>query len=252
MPKAKTIHNQYAGSWTKDELEILKEFYPLHPKSEVLCRINRSWKAIEAKAERMGIKRPYNTRGLTTISLSPDLAYVLGALLGDGCSDRYEKRITLSVKDEEFADRFAKALRRMGIGVYRRFKDGFYHVVGNSLTFHKWLENLSLESLKGIVNSYPIDFLKGFFDAEGSFIVATKTRQLFCKIHNTREDLIELIKETIVRLGFQVRKEVRRYKLNRKDLYILSILGGKEEVRRFLQLIEPISRKRDVLRKATI
>jgi len=163
MARPKTIHNQCIRPWTKDELETLREFYPLHPETEVLYRINRSWSAIKAKAEKMGIRRTYNTKRLITISPSPDLGYVLGSYFGDGCSDRHGKCINFRVKDKEFADRFAEALRRMDIGVYRRFKDGFYHVIGSSITFYRWLENLDLDSLKGIMNAYPIDFLRGFF-----------------------------------------------------------------------------------------
>jgi len=85
-----------------------------------------------------------------------------------------------------------------------------------------------------------------FFDAEGSFSAHRKTEQLHCTISNTREDLIELIKETIVELGFQVRRETRRQRPNWKTLHLLSILGGKEEIKRFIQLINPILRKREV------
>jgi len=245
-------YNQYTRPWTEDELEVLKELYPLHPKNEVVYKINRSWSAIRTKAKKMGIKRFCNTKRVIVTSPSSDLAYVLGAHLGDGCSNRYSKRMELRVKDEEFADRFAETLRRMGFGVYRMSKDGVYYVFGISAMFYRWLENLDLDSLEDIVNAYPIDFLRGFFDAEGSFFAGRKTDrktgQPHCTITNTREDLIELIKRTIVRLGFQVRKETRQrtMKSNWKNSYTLRILGGKEEINRFLQLIKPISQKQEV------
>lgn len=43
--------------WTEEEINILKRMFPNSKRGDIESKIDRTWKAIEVKAEKLGIKR---------------------------------------------------------------------------------------------------------------------------------------------------------------------------------------------------
>lgn len=115
---------------------------------------------------------------------SPYLSYVLGVLMGDGSlyktrqrylnrKDKYVHVIHLSVRDKQFAIEFAHALSKIFDKAVKIIKCNekqdrgiFYKVFVASKDFYKWFNSTKTFEW-GI--KYPNEFIKGFFDSDGSF-----------------------------------------------------------------------------------
>ena len=111
---------------------------------------------------------------------SPELSYLLGVLYGDGSisvnsvnSGNY--MFTLTAKDKEFVEEFQRCINAI-IGkiyaiqkhYYKKTYGPYYTCCAYSKELISFLSN-KLEYFKPIINSYPNDFLRGFFDSEGCF-----------------------------------------------------------------------------------
>ena len=151
---------------------------------------------------------------LITPNLSPSqlLAYFLGAFVGDGyLHHRRRAWITgLHVRNYRFARKFYDALKsihphpHLYVGNLRG--KPIYRVTAYSQKLHGWLRNLTLEEIENILqeSNTEVDFLRGFFDAEGSYFV-TKDRSY--QVHNltfTNTDLalMKLVHRLLCKHGF--------------------------------------------------
>lgn len=146
------------------------------------------------------------------LSPSPELSYVIGAVLGDGTLYIHSRRheISLTVKDrdfaEEFAIRFGKLLgRKLNIET-RKMKGVKYYVVraGSKNLFYFLKQDL--DKLMPIVSEYPQEFLKGIFDAEGSVRLHGKDKEV--KLRNKNIKLTEYIRKLLANLGIEARAYV--------------------------------------------
>jgi len=107
-------------------------------------------------------------RTKANIAASPELSYFVGAWLGDGSSSLDHKRkISLVVKDKDFATEFARCASVITGKDYpiSTHKYGFQVQVYSKFLFDK-LKNW--ESLEHKLAKYPKMFLRGLADAEGS------------------------------------------------------------------------------------
>lgn len=116
----------YNKPWTKQEKELVKEFYPKAPKEEILQRLDRSFSAVKTQAQRMGIKRIVNRRTWTEEDDEKMRAFYpttltkeMAALLSRSERSIYSRAKTLGLfKDEEFLkqtqDRINKNLAEAG------------------------------------------------------------------------------------------------------------------------------------------
>jgi intein-encoded DNA endonuclease-like protein len=125
-----------------------------------------------------GVCTPYNGRRIPSLELlkpSEDLAYIIGARLGDGYTyedgDYYVIRLRAKDKEfvEDFGRRLANVLRREPI---RPRKDaGKYIAEAKSKTLYKLLRKpVDLKRIKKYVEHCPkctAAFLRGLFDSEG-------------------------------------------------------------------------------------
>jgi len=131
------------------------------------------------------------------LSPTPNLAYFLGVMLGDGnChitrqGRGYVYRIRLKVRSREFAESFKKALEKMKLKphFYSRFERGhfaegvfyFVDVVCKKLVL--WYKSLSADDIEKIVLSskeHAKEFLRGFYEAEGTY----NRKQRYIRIYN--------------------------------------------------------------------
>ncbi|WP_461862836.1 LAGLIDADG family homing endonuclease [Thermococcus sp.] len=162
--------------------------------------------------------------------------------------------------DREFAEAFAGALKRIGLNPRRGFekdktRSGRWYVEVSSKSLFTFLKGPK-EKLFEVANAYPREFLRGFFDSEGSAIVSRrKARVEAC---NYDFDVLKLCQELLAGLGIhsKIYKTKRKgqpvvirgkqYRYN-SDLFTLTIYR-RESVYRYTRNIGfTIPRKQDKL-----
>jgi len=159
-----------------------------------------------------GIHNPYNggryIPSLDFLRPSEELAYVIGAVLGDGCVSNPRKNdyiILLQVKDLEFAEEFGRCIGHV-LGRNppkpRPVKNGTFAVQVCSRTLYELLKKpIDIDRIRQYVEHCIrciCAFLRGFFDSEGTVCGCGKIR-----VHNTDESLLEYVKELLYRLGIK-------------------------------------------------
>jgi intein-encoded DNA endonuclease-like protein len=155
-----------------------------------------------------GIHSPYNGRYIPSIEFlrpSEELAYMMGAKLGDGYAST-NCRIGLKVKDREFAAEFgrclAKVLGRRPVKPKYSNSLGWYTISVVSKTLFELLKKpVDLESLKKYIEHCErcmAAFLRGFADSEGSV-----NKRGCIIIYNTDYELLTYVKDLLKRLGIE-------------------------------------------------
>jgi len=204
---------------------------------------------------------------------SPELAYILGVIVGDGCvgeytikcGDKTKKRysIKLAVADYEFAKSFASALRKIGLHPHtwkeknvrkgRENEQKLWHTEANSKTFVRFFLSLKddWDEFEKFVRSCPKGkemFLRGFYESEGHHGVYVyrnskgirRVREL--DFTNTNPNLVKITISFLRELAFHPYTIVqKREHLGRKDK--ITIRLPPREHRRFLALISPVIKK---------
>ncbi|CUX77283.1 Similar to intein-encoded homing endonucleases [Thermococcus chitonophagus] len=136
---------------------------------------------------------------------SPLLAYVVGVYFGDGSvslDERYRYRIRLKVIDREFAEAFAKALEGIGLrpSIYWEndsSRVGRWVVEATSKELYMFLTG-SREKLFEVARRWPVEFLRGFFDSEGSVSISKKNPQkASITADNYDKDVLEFCRELL-------------------------------------------------------
>lgn len=188
--------------------------------------------------------------------MTPDLAYILGVLYGDGFFTR--DGIGLGTKDKEFRDYFADTAERWAhkkVRFFEREQHGrpYYECKLNSLNALKFIRDLvgnRVEVPSVVFNSsrkVQIGFIRGFYDSEGCVLKNPK----IVRVYNTNQKVIEQIKEMLVTLGFdEKRTKVRLHyrRENGKDMYVVAI-ANKQGIKMFYELIGfTINRKQERLK----
>jgi intein-encoded DNA endonuclease-like protein len=126
---------------------------------------------------------------------SPELAYINGVMLSDGCKylDDRAYRLKLGVKDKEFAEEFGRCLAKV-LGRRKPYKPHWneyrkvWVVVGCGIQLYKFLDK-SLEELKPCIEHCKecvSAFLRALFDGEGS--MDEHNRELV--LYNTNKELL--------------------------------------------------------------
>jgi intein-encoded DNA endonuclease-like protein len=115
------------------------------------------------------VNRPCRATYVPDLTPGPDLAYLVGAYLGDGrTAGEQDKKVRFNVADPEFANLLnpivARVLRTEPKPV--KMEKGFYCVNYDSAVLYDYLQQ-PLTALMPLVDSLPAKFLRGFFDAEG-------------------------------------------------------------------------------------
>ncbi len=199
------------------------------------------------------------------------LCYLLGALLGDGNlyratkvlqnkQEQYDYTIRLKVIDEDFARTVEEFLRIVGLNPKTRRV--FYGINKNKIAFlvqarskmfYNWYYKTK-DNLQEFVNKNTetqIAFLKGFFEAEGSFSIGSsydkRRNKSYIKyvvdFSNNDIVLINITKNILIKLGLH--PWVRQSKNKSGTITHKIVLSKKEEIKTFLETIQPcIQRKK--------
>jgi intein-encoded DNA endonuclease-like protein len=156
-----------------------------------------------------GVCTPYNGRRIPSLELlkpSEDLAYIIGARLGDGYTyedgDNYV--IRLRAKDKEFVEDFGRRLANvLGREPIRPRKDaGKYIAEAKSKTLYKLLRKpVDLKRIKKYVEHCPkctAAFLRGLFDSEG---YVSKNGYIY--LYNTNYEVLVYAQRLLRRFGIE-------------------------------------------------
>lgn len=149
---------------------------------------------------------------ITELVPSPELAYVIGAVLGDGTATHdgnYGKVIALKAKDEEFVREFARCLTKV-LGRENPVKVRFWKTCGlfvaraRSAALYRLLRKpADIDKLRSYIehcDDCVAAFLRGFFDSEG-----TISGHGEISIVNTDLGMIRYVRRLLGRLGIEVR-----------------------------------------------
>jgi len=172
------------------------------------------------------------------LSPSSSLYYIYGAFLGDGTLDRSKWGVKLGVTSKEFAESFKCHLEKLGLRAFSWIqtqtnacgkKISVYYALANSIMLFTWLQ-----SHPEVPENYIADFLKGFYEAEGS---RSRDQVMF---RNTDLQLLNWIRRMVRALGYSVNIiPMKQNGFGSKPLCSLHLLGGREERTRFLRQINP-------------
>lgn len=178
---------------------------------------------------------------------TPDLAYIVGVVFGDG--NIFRNRITLAVVDETFAFSFKTASEKIGLRPclyikkfsekYPNWKDQ-YVVAAESKLFCNWIQKLTPVEINRIPNELFLYFVKGFYESEGCFALNGRFPYFVLKMSNMNKELLSIIWDRLKRMGFSFKWHVDMNKgeSSSKDAYEIRLFK-KNHVQRFLGLVNP-------------
>jgi len=194
-------------------------------------------------------KNPDNLFNHPKLHPSKELSYILGVLYGDGCvttSGKSTYVVKLRTTSLIFALKFKEALERIGLNPKidiemaskknPRLKDK-YVVRAFSKIFYSWYKSLSLDILREIIKGYEIDFLRGFYESEGSIDLRRKRGQLRIRITNTNYELLELVKN-IIEKNVRISCNIQKRKDTKKPAFDI-VFEGNKKCLKFLETVRP-------------
>lgn len=198
---------------------------------------------------------PYGRKG--TVLYKPELFYVIGALLGDGClyNWRTTNYYSILIGDHSFAVKYAKILttctakeatayidRNKNIWFVRCNNFGLYNLFEKVRKDLNYLEQLIKQGDKRSA----ILFIEGFFDAEGCVKVikerVRKTPKICLDITNTNIAILNLVEKLLkehlsIESKYSIQKSfIGKDGFKRQEAYHLRIYK-KEYIKRFLKNI---------------
>ena len=224
--------------WTKGEIGFLKANWNKIGIKEISKALGKSPQSIYHKKHRLGLVRNIKVDW----GKRECIAYVFGALWGDGNVEYYPERsvyrVVLKVKNKNFAMRFFDELKKMNLNPHiSRQGDGRWKVQTCSKELATYLKSLGISKIKGELMGERAKsaFLAGLFDAEGSIGPAKGTLQL--RIFNTDKELIDLVSGLSRELGFDLTRSERR--LPSGKTYFTLSLCNKQSINSFLSKISP-------------
>jgi len=234
---------------------------------EIIIEIEKVYRVTLSKSHisywTRGIYNPYNGRqyipSIDYLSPSEELAYIIGAIAGDGYVKQISRRykgynevfIGLEACDRDFAEEFSRCIGKV-LGRKppkpRTRKNGKLVVEVKSKTLYELLKKpINIDRIRKYVEHCIrciCAFLRGFFDGEGSIDKDGRIR-----VYNTDKSLLEYIKDLLNRLGIKTTEpkisikagtlmnypRTNRTYYRRKDTYYLYVYA--ESRLRFYQLI---------------
>lgn len=189
--------------------------------------------------------------------LTPELAYILGVMYGDGYFGKCQ--IRLGTKDRDFADYFNYVSQKWSgkkpaiweriknnkpyYECYLSFKDATDFVKSIVQDRKKIPEIITYSNNKKII----MMFIKGFSDSEGSIIINNRSRTY--KVYNQNKQVLEDIKRMMLKLGFDEKKLYIVKNNNAKNGIVYALrISFKDQIRLFYKTIGfTINRKQQKL-----
>lgn len=191
---------------------------------------------------------------MNQIEYKKELFYVLGALLGDGCAYHWKKgnvKTLVLIGDYNFTKKYTEKLTKCSRNNVKNYIDRSKNIwfvrIGNITLYNLFKEiRLDLNKLIDLIkkDNYKynsLEFIEGFFDAEGCVKIikepVRKTPKICLDITNTNYGILEIIKNLLKEnLDIEARYSIQKAdnKKNKQIAYHLRIYK-KEYIRRFLE-----------------
>ena len=179
-------------------------------------------------------RNPYNEtfRKQFDETPSPELAYIIGVMFGDGSlTGKYSKnhhgyKIRLRVNSKEFAEIFAtKVAKILNTKNYKIGRESYqYRVQVSNHQLYNFLEQ-PFEKIKPFIEAFPKEFIKGFVDSEGSVVTTICKHknwiwlQLSMGISNNRLELLKFI-QILLSKEFNIKSSLKSsYKKGSRCLF---------------------------------
>lgn len=174
---------------------------------------------------------------------SSELTYLIGAFLGDGWVHN-KKCYTIGFAGEQsfmesINEKLSKVIGRTYLVSKSKTKN-MYVLFVYSKSFYNFL-NLPIEKLLEITERYPLSFIRGFFEAEGTVIKDRRKKHVYLlRMTNTNYLYIKTVGKYLKKFGFDYGIiESKRKEKNWKTIYHLQLRGGFFSIRRFINLVKP-------------
>ncbi len=210
-------------------------------------------------------KLPYGRKG--KIVVNPELFYVLGALLGDGClyNWRITSYYTILIGDERFTSKYACMISQCTNNNAKAYIDrskNVWFVRCNNFELYQLFKKVreDIEYLRIIMSNnkkFALAFMEGFFDAEGCVKIIKEevriTPKICLDVTNTDKRYLEIIKDILwSQLKIEARYSIQKPYLGadgfqRKIAYHLRIYK-KEYIRKFLENITTTKLKKEKIK----
>lgn len=140
---------------------------------------------------------------------SPELAYVLGTMFGDGCITRNKPKqeycVRLDVVDKDFAEKFSSCVSKLLCKEKDyapcKNKRGHYSIQVRSKQLYNFIKSLKddFEKAKPFIEKYPAEFIQGLADSEGCPGIFS-VKKLGCVIvvaYSTNYPLLQYVKNLL-------------------------------------------------------
>lgn len=185
--KAFKLHLDSRAMWTEKENEILSQ-YPYNPKIWELFP-NRTRTAITMQARKLGYVRQCGNYGINFRffeNWSPEVAYVIGFFMADGCVEPKLNRISIELSMKDY-DHLLNIKNLMGsenpICIKKtRYSCGLYihnrKMVNDIMKMGVIPNKTTRCRLPIIEDKYFYDFLRGYIDGDGSIYYNGNTKVL--------------------------------------------------------------------------
>jgi len=195
---------------------------------------------------------PLSSHNKPNLNLKNEISYIIGVMLGDGYfyshSGKWE--LILKAKDRDFVEYFNKICSNIvGVKLYAiQNVDEFYcRVSVHSRILFEHLKQ-DFEKLKQIIDEFPSQFLRGFFDSEGGLRKRRSRGYEYTHIFvcNTNVPLLLYVKELL-----KNKYQIDSYLENSRTCKILCI-GNRKSILFFAEHIGfTINRKQERLNQLT-
>jgi hypothetical protein len=192
---------------------------------------------------------------------SKELSYILGVFYGDGSIYRangtgmyrnsYAYRIQLGAIDKDFLREFNRCLswvlhRKNEYPTHGPYKDGTCRLMATNRKLFEFLSK-PLEEHKPIIEEFPSQFLRGFFDSEGSVYEYLGNNGWYqtIRVCNTNMPLLQFVRYLLVKyfsISSRLSTEHRKEK-GWKDLYRVGIHRQESVVKFYEEIGFTIERK---------
>lgn len=187
------------------------------------------------------------------VILRPEIFYVLGALMGDGCLYRWKptNNFVILVGDKRFATKYSKYLKlclgRQQVKPYIDRSKNIWFVRTNNFALYELFKKVRVDLvyLEDLIAKYGkqagIFFIEGFFDAEGCIKIIKEPSRITPKVcldmTNTNYELLCLVHQLLLKnLNVESHFSTQKPYGNRKECYHLRIYK-KDDIRKFLKLL---------------
>jgi len=163
------------------------------------------------------------------LEFNNNMAYLLGAYLGDGYAALNGKEFRLK-GEITFTSKVAQSLNTIGLNPHIKPDKGCFLVQAASTKFILWLHQLSLKDIETMLvnDNLKLSFIEGFYDAEGYLGIVHRQNRTFphiwVKIGNTNLPLLEMCQRLLTDLGIYSRVYLsNRVKPPRQAYYHLTV-----------------------------